>query len=118
TLAEPIVRRHGMRLAIENHKDWRIGELLELLRRISSEYVGVCVDTGNSMALLEDPQAVVEAYAPRAFTTHFKDMAVEADPDGFLLAEIPLGDGFLDLRAIANRLKQANPGIRFNLELS
>src|SRR5437016_1982842 len=25
-LAEPVVARHGLRLAVENHKDWRIGE--------------------------------------------------------------------------------------------
>src|SRR4051812_5921954 len=74
TLAEPILKKHRVRLAIENHKDWLIPELLGILRKISSEYVGICVDTGNSIALLEDPMAVVEAYAPFAVSTHIKDM--------------------------------------------
>ena len=117
TLAEPIVRKHRVRLAIENHKDRRVAELLDLLKRISSEYVGVCVDTGNNMALLEEPMEVVEALAPFAFSTHLKDMAVQEYEDGFLLSEVPLGDGFLDLRRMVAVLLKANPKIQFNLEM-
>ena len=43
---------------------------------LGSEHVGVCLDTGNNVALLEDPMEVVETLAPLAFTTHIKDMAV------------------------------------------
>src|SRR5262245_5870875 len=82
TLAEPVAAKEGVRLAVENHKDWRIEELIDLLKRLSSKHVGVCVDTGNSIALLEDPLAVIEAYAPWAVTTHFKDMAVAEYADG------------------------------------
>lgn len=116
-LAKPIVERHEMRLAIENHKDWRTEELLDILRRASSPYIGVCVDTGNSIALLEDPLVVVEAYAPWAFSTHLKDMGVEEYADGFLLAEVPLGSGFLDLPKIINILRRARPDVHFNLEM-
>ncbi len=97
-LAEPILKKHRVRLAIENHKDRRVPELLDLLKRISSEYVGVCVDIGNNIALLEEPMAVVEALAPFAFSTHLKDMAVQEYEEGFLLSEVPLGEGFLDLQ--------------------
>jgi sugar phosphate isomerase/epimerase len=79
--------------------------------------VGVCVDTGNSIALLEDPYEVVEAYAPWAFSTHLKDMAVAEYEDGFLLAEVPLGEGFLDLKRIVTTLSRARPEVRFNLEM-
>jgi len=116
-LAESVARKTGIRLAVENHKDWRVDELLGILRRLSSEQVGVCVDIGNSISLLEDPMAVVEAYAPWAITSHFKDMGVEPSSDGFLLSELPLGEGFLDLAAIVERLRKARPGIRFNLEM-
>lgn len=116
-LAEPIAAKHDMRLAIENHKDWRIDELLDILRRASSKHVGVCIDTGNSIALLEDPHEVVDAYAPWAFTTHFKDMGVQEYADGFLLSEVPLGTGFLDMKRIVETLRNANPNIRFNLEM-
>src|SRR5438552_11579431 len=61
TLAEPILKKNRVRLAIENHKDRRVPELLDLLKRIGSEYVGVCVVVGNNIALHDDPMAVVEA---------------------------------------------------------
>src|SRR6185369_13989375 len=82
TLAEPVLNKHRVRLAIENHKDRRVSEMLDLLKRISSEYVGVCVDVGNNIALLEEPMSVVEALAPFAFSTHLKDMAVQEYEEG------------------------------------
>jgi 3-oxoisoapionate decarboxylase len=117
TLAEPILKRHRLRLAIENHKDWLVTEFVELLRKLSSEYVGVCVDTGNNLALLEEPTGVVEALAPFAFSSHLKDMAVQQYADGFLLSEVPLGEGFLDLPRMIAVLLTANPRIQFNLEM-
>ncbi len=116
-LAKPIIERHAMRLAIENHKDWRTEELLDILRRAASPFIGVCIDTGNSIALLEDPMAVVEAYAPWAFSTHLKDMGVEEYADGFLLAEVPLGSGFLDLPKIIGVIRRAHPEVHLNLEM-
>jgi sugar phosphate isomerase/epimerase len=88
-----------------------------LLRRLNSEHVGVNLDTGNNIALLEEPMETVDALAPFAFTTHLKDMAVQGYEDGFLLSEVPLGEGFLDLQKIVQRLQQANPKIQFNLEM-
>ena len=117
TLAEPVLKKHGLRLAIENHKDCRVSELLDILKRLSSEWVGVCVDTGNSLALLEDPMAVVEQLAPFAVSTHLKDMAVQEYEEGFLLSEVPLGEGFLDLKRMVSILHQSNPKLHFNLEM-
>jgi sugar phosphate isomerase/epimerase len=116
-LAEPVVARSEIRLAIENHKDWLVFELLDIVKRISSRYVGVTVDTGNSIALLEHPLALVEAYAPWAFSIHLKDMAVQEYEDGFLLSEVPFGTGFLDLKKIVEVLRKARPEVRFNLEM-
>jgi sugar phosphate isomerase/epimerase len=116
-LAEPIVARHKMRLAVENHKDYRTDELVNVMRRLASEHVGVCVDTGNNISLLEEPHETVKALAPFAFSCHFKDMAVEERDDGFLMAEVPLGEGFLDLPAIVKTLRSAHPEVRFNLEM-
>jgi sugar phosphate isomerase/epimerase len=116
-LAEPVAAKHGIRLAVENHKDWRVDEMLGWLKRLSSEHVGVCLDTGNSIALLEEPHEVVEAYAPWTFTTHLKDMGVSEYEDGFLLSEVPLGRGFLDLPRVLSTLRKARPEVRLNLEM-
>jgi sugar phosphate isomerase/epimerase len=115
-LAEPVAARHKMPLAVENHKDQRIPARLALLKHISSEWVGACVDTGNSISLLEDPTEVVEAYAPWARSVHLKDQAVQEYEDGFLLADVPLGDGFLDLSKMVTILRKARPDVCFSFE--
>jgi 3-oxoisoapionate decarboxylase len=116
-LAAPVVARHDIRLAVENHKDWRADELIRVLKQAGNDHVGVCLDTGNSIALLEDPMEVIDALAPLAFTTHFKDMAVEEYPDGFLLSEVPLGEGILDLPRVIATVRAARADIRLNLEM-
>ncbi|QDU20806.1 Xylose isomerase-like TIM barrel [Urbifossiella limnaea] len=115
--AEPVARSAGVKLAVENHKDFRTDELLDLLRGLASPWVGVCVDTGNNLALLEDPAATVAALAPLAFTVHLKDMGLEEYADGFRLAEVPLGQGVLDLPAVVAALRKGNPRVRFQLEM-
>jgi sugar phosphate isomerase/epimerase len=116
-LAEPIVRKHKMKLAVENHKDWRADELVSLIKLIDSEWVGTTVDFGNSIALLEDPMEVVKTLAPYGFSTHVKDMGVEECGDGFRLSEVPLGAGILDLPAMVAICQQHNPDINFCLEM-
>jgi sugar phosphate isomerase/epimerase len=116
-LAATVVARNDILLAVENHKDWRAEELLAVLKRTGNDHVGVCLDTGNNIALLEDPMEVVETLAPRAFTTHFKDMGLEEYREGFLLSEVPLGAGVLDLVRVVRILRSARAGIRFNIEM-
>lgn len=115
--AIPVLERHKLRLAIENHKDQRNEERLRLLERLQSEYVGACVDTGNSFALLEDPIDTIKAFAPWAMSVHLKDQGLKRIPSGYLLADVPLGQGALDLGAMVEILKTSRPGIRFSLEL-
>jgi sugar phosphate isomerase/epimerase len=116
-LAEPILRKHKVRLAVENHKDWRADELASVIKQLSSEWIGVTLDFGNSISLLEDPMEVIETLVPFIFSTHVKDMGVEEYTDGFLLSEVPLGKGFLDLPKIVALCRQHNPAVNFNLEM-
>jgi sugar phosphate isomerase/epimerase len=117
SLAKPVVERHGIKLAVENHKDLESKALVEVLKAIDSPNVGACVDTGNSLALLEPPVETAEVLAPYAFTTHLKDLGVEEYADGFLMAEVPLGAGFLDLARIVGVLRKVKPASRLNLEM-
>ncbi len=114
----PIVEEYRIPLAVENHKDWLILHMLKMLKRIDSEYVGVCIDTGNSFALLEDPMDVVRAYAPWAHSVHLKDMAVCEYQDGFLLADVVLGEGTLDLPRTVEIIRKAKPATRFSVEMA
>ncbi len=116
-LARPIVEKHRVRFAVENHKCERLDERLALYKHLNCDWIGACVDTGNSFALLDDPYDVVEALAPCAFTVHLKDQAVLEYEDGFLLGDIPLGQGCFDLRRMVEALRRVQPKLRFNLEL-
>ncbi len=116
-LAAPIVEKHRVPLAVENHKDHRIEQRMALLKYIDSEYVGACVDTGNNLALLEDSVELAEALAPWARSVHLKDQAVREYEEGFLLGDVPLGQGCIDLKAVVNTLRSQCPDICFSLEL-
>jgi hypothetical protein len=106
-----------MPLALENHKDWTADEMVELMKSHPSEYLGVCLDFGNNIALLDDPINVTEMLAPFTIATHVKDMGVEWFNDGFLLSEMVLGQGFLDLPRMIALVRQSRPATRFSLEM-
>ena len=115
--ALPLVTKARMPLALENHKDWTVDEMLSLLDSYSSEYLGACLDTGNNISLLDDPMAVVERLAPYAISTHIKDMGVAEDADGFLLSEVPIGTGMLDIPKMIGIIEKARPRTRLTLEM-
>ena len=117
-LLEPVLRKHQLKLAIENHKDHTTEEQVGMMKAISSEWIGVLVDTGNNLALLEEPHGVIEALAPFALSVHLKDMAVQTSDDGFLLSEVPLGTGMIELPRMIATLRKVNPRIVINLEMA
>ncbi|WP_144604055.1 sugar phosphate isomerase/epimerase family protein [Algoriphagus algorifonticola] len=116
-LAEKVARKHQMKLAIENHKDWKAAELVEILQNLSSEWVGATVDFGNNISLLEYPDEVIETLAPYAFSTHVKDMGVKEYEEGFLLSEVPLGKGIVKLKKGIELCKSYHPEVNISLEM-
>lgn len=116
-LAMPIIEKYKVVVAMENHKDWTLEDFLRLLRTYQSQYLQVCLDFGNNIALLDDTMELVEGLAPYAKSTHIKDMGVKPYADGFLLSEVPLGTGILDLPKIVAVIQKANPQAKFSLEM-
>ena len=116
-LAGPVLTKYRVPLAVENHKDQRIDERIALFKRLSCEFIGACVDTGNSIALLDDPYAAVEAFAPFAATVHLKDQSLRMYDEGFLLGDVPLGQGSLDLKRMVQSIQKVKPDMHFALEL-
>ena len=115
--AEPILRKYKVKLAIENHKGWRAAEHAAWVKQIGSEYIGVCYDFGNNIALCEDPAETYRLLAPLTIYVSFKDMAVAPDADGFLLSEMALGEGILDIPGMVKGLQQRDPNMIFALEM-
>jgi sugar phosphate isomerase/epimerase len=116
-VALPIVEKYRIPLGIENHKDWRVDQQVELHKRYSSEYLGVTLDTGNNMSVLDDPMETIEKLAPYTVNVHLKDMAVQEYEHGFLLSEVPLGEGMLDMKRVVDTVRKARPEVKFSLEM-
>jgi 3-oxoisoapionate decarboxylase len=116
-LAEPVLRKHQIKLGIENHKGWRSAEQAAWLKRLGSEWVGVHFDFGNNVSLCEDPKETLGNLLPYIVSCHLKDMAVEPYEEGFLLSEVPLGDGFMDIKGMVATIQKRDPNTPFDLEM-
>ena len=116
-LAEPILRKYKMPLAIENHKGFRSEELASWMKSVGSEYVGVCLDLVNNVSLVETPQQTIDNLAPYTIFVSFKDIGVDFYDQGILLSEVPFGDGLFDLAGIVARFQKQNPRMLFQLEM-
>lgn len=114
----PVCERYGIGLALENNQDLTTEELLTLLEQIDSRWVGVCFDTGNPLAVLEDPLESARAVASLVKTIHLKDYQLAARPDGFSLLECALGEGVVDLRGIVDLVRSEAPQATLNIETS
>lgn len=93
-----------LKLAIENHQDADSRDLVELCERAGSESVGVCLDTGNPLAVGEPIDAFAQRVAPYVRHAHLKDYRLFHRPNGYCLARCALGDGVVDFAAILRQL--------------
>jgi sugar phosphate isomerase/epimerase len=120
----PVAEAGGVNLAVENHADYRGHELASVFERVDSPAVGARLDTGNAFAAVEDPTAAAQALAPFTFSTHIKDVRVEAEPWGrkeavpastlvpgglLVMLEVALGEGHVDFDAILPLLAAQGP---------
>ncbi|MBT7302451.1 MAG: sugar phosphate isomerase/epimerase [Victivallales bacterium] len=107
-----------LKLAIENHLDFTVEELRDMVRDADSPHAGVLLDVGNPLGTLDDPTAAADILGPYVVATHVKDFAVEDTTRGFRLTMVPLGAGSLRLPAIIEQLKKhISPDVNFAVEL-
>lgn len=113
----PIAERHGIVLALENHKDRTVDEHVGFLQRIGSEYLGALIDPGNNMSFMERPEETVARLAPYVKATSLKDMGVAPYEQGFLLSEVRFGTGMTDQKALFHLMRGHNPRLNAVAEL-
>lgn len=112
----PLCEEYGIPLAFENHQDLTTEELLTLIDMIGNEWAGICLDTGNSVALLDDPLEAAKALGPLVRSVHFKDYKLASHPDGFVMVGCALGEGAMDLDGILEVLARDAPEANLNIE--
>jgi sugar phosphate isomerase/epimerase len=105
-------------LAIENHSEIADEDLVRLVTKIKSPYVGICLDTANSTGLLQKPLETVRLLAPFTLSLHLKDFTVlKKGGKGYVISGIPLGQGWLDVPAVFNALQSQHKRPNILLEL-
>jgi len=107
----------GVKIALENHGDLSARELKTLIEESGREHVGCCLDSGNPISVLEDPQLTLEVLAPYAVTTHVRDSALFEHPRGAAFQWVALGDGSIDFRRWIATLKRLAPNVSVQLEI-
>jgi 3-oxoisoapionate decarboxylase len=113
-----MARDTGVKIAIENHNgDLRARELKALVEEAGKDFVGVCLDTGNPIWLLEDPQFTLEILGPYVTTTHMRDTALYEHPRGAAFQWVALGDGSIDLAAWIAGVRALAPKAALQLEI-
>ncbi len=109
-----LAERHNVCIAVENHGDVFLPDMLTLLE-LDSLHLGVCYDSGNFAAVGEDPVEALEALLGRVVCTHLKDAcpaerfpdAKAFGPPGAGLHFCALGDGELPLARVVKMLRRA-----------
>ena len=106
-----VAEEYGVKLAVENHIDYTSDECLELLERVNSPYLGLNLDTGNFLRLLDDPVEGAKKLADRVYATHIKDLKPVKGVDvreWYFFSSTPVGDGLVDNLKLAQILKDAD----------
>jgi sugar phosphate isomerase/epimerase len=115
--AAPVSQNAGVRLCLENHTEAFSDEVLWIINRVNHPYVGVCVDTNNSLMVGEDPLTAIRKLAPLSFTNHFSDHRIVFDQYGCRITGVATGSGDVPMRE-AYQVIKANPNMkRLNIEV-
>ncbi|MBF0204770.1 MAG: sugar phosphate isomerase/epimerase [Desulfamplus sp.] len=113
----PLLEKSGVKLGLENHTETFADEIIWLIEKINHPQVGACVDTVNSMGVLEGPEEAVTKLAPYAFINHFCDHKLDRDQFGVRFHGVALGDGDIDCIKVYNLIKKLSPTDRINFEI-
>lgn len=116
----PVLKKHRVRIALENHEYETADELVDVIRKVDSPWIGLHYDFGNAMMAWEDPVEAARKMAPYTFTTHFKDHIVIPCPDdkyGYVVCGVPAGDGNIDLAECLRVMMDGSSLDRLNIEM-
>lgn len=97
--AVPRLEQTGVTLGLENHDRLLAREFADIVERVGSANVGICLDSVNSMGAGEGLMEVVKTLAPYTVNLHLKDFGIRRLPHqmGFQIDGRPAGQGMLNV---------------------
>lgn len=106
--AEPELKKRKIILAIENHDRLFCHEFVSIIEKVSSPFVGICLDCANSIGAGEGFHEVVNMLAPYAVNFHLKEVSIKRKfhKMGFDVEGKPFGEGALPLEWMLGRLTE------------
>lgn len=106
--AIPKLEKYGIILAIENHDRFKAAEFAEIIEKAGSKFVGICLDSVNSMGAGEGLETVIEKLAPYTVNLHVKEFSVKRlfHKMGFIIEGCPLGEGMLPVTEIIQKVSR------------
>ncbi len=102
----PMLEKAKVRLALENHDRLKCAEFLSIVEACNSPFVGICLDTVNSLGIPEGTAEVINALSPFTVNLHVKDFSIGRldHKMGFRVEGTPAGEGKLDIAGLLGRL--------------
>jgi 3-oxoisoapionate decarboxylase len=108
----------GIRIAVENHAgDMQARELKTLIEEAGKDFVGACLDSGNPLWALEDPNLTLETLAPYVLTSHIRDSSVWRVPEGAAVQWVRMGEGNVGIGEYIRKFVEKCPGRALSLEV-
>jgi 3-oxoisoapionate decarboxylase len=97
----PYAEDLGLCIAMENHQDATTADLLALaeMTRFHPAY-GITLDTGNPLAVGEEPVETARKWSPFIRHVHLKDYTIHFAPEGYRLVRCAAGAGVIDFPTI------------------
>jgi len=104
----PEFRSRNIRLAIENHDRLKAREFEDIVVSAGSEWVGICLDSVNSMGAGEGFETVSDILMPYTINLHVKDFTIyrAAHKMGLVIEGRPAGKGMLNIQDLLFRASQ------------
>lgn len=115
----PLLREKNMILAIENHDRFSAAALVRIIKATDIHFVGICLDTANSIGAGEGINEILPLLAPYTVNLHIKDFTIQrvAHKMGFCVAGCTAGDGMLNIPSLITELKKFDRCGTVTLEL-
>lgn len=115
----PSLKEKNIKLAIENHDRFKSSEFVEMVESTDPDWVGICLDTINSMGADQSIGEILPQLAPYTLNFHVKDYTIKRKWHnmGFDITGTPAGKGMMPIKEIMEELDKHGKCYSATLEL-
>jgi sugar phosphate isomerase/epimerase len=102
----PELKSRNILLAIENHDRFKAKEFEKIVLKTDPDFVGICLDSVNSMGAGEGFESVSDILIPYTINLHVKDFTIFRAPHkmGLVIEGRPAGKGMLNVPELLSKL--------------